>query len=203
MALKQVVETYVNETEELIHLSVNGEEITCTPGHPFYSPVKGWTEAVHLRAGDILVLANGEYVVVEWVQHELLETPVKVYNFQVEDFHTYYVTSCGILAHNMCNKNESKSGELSDSELRNFGGPGKNRGIRQTNGSADEVMNFFNSQTIPETRTIQPNGYAVSGTNSRNVQFTIYNKPNEGLTSICVKGVKGLRKIKFIWESMA
>ena len=67
VALRPVVGTYVNETEELIHLSVNGEEITCTPGHPFYSPVKGWTEAVHLRAGDILVLVNGEYVVVEWI----------------------------------------------------------------------------------------------------------------------------------------
>ena len=103
VALKQVVETYVNETEELIHLSVNGEKITCTPGHPFYSPVKGWTEAVRLRAGDILVLVNGEYVVVEWVQHELLETPVKVYNFQVEDFHTYYVSPSGVLVHNKCN----------------------------------------------------------------------------------------------------
>jgi len=77
-ALKRVVETYINETEELTHIFVNGEEIICTPTHPFYSPVKGWTDAVHLRTGDILVLVNGEYVVVEKVQHELLENPVKV-----------------------------------------------------------------------------------------------------------------------------
>ncbi len=96
------METYVNETEELIHLSVNGEEITCMPGHPFYSPVKGWTEAVRLRAGDILVLVNGEYVVVEWVQHELLESPVKVYNFQVENYHTYCISQLGVLVHNSC-----------------------------------------------------------------------------------------------------
>lgn len=92
---------YVNETDELTHVFVNGEEIVATPGHPFYSPVKGWTDASHLRAGDILVLVNGEYVVVEWVQHELLENPVKVYNFQVEDYHTYYVAS-GVLVHNKC-----------------------------------------------------------------------------------------------------
>lgn len=103
--LKKVVETYVSETEELIHLTVNGEKITCTPGHPFYSPVKGWTDAVHLRAGDVLVLLNGEYVVVEWVQHELLENPVRVYNFQVEGFHTYYVSSHSILVHNKCRNN--------------------------------------------------------------------------------------------------
>ncbi len=63
--LKQVVETYVNETSELTHIFVNGEEIVATPTHPFYCPVKGWTDAAHLRAGDILVLVNGEYVVVE------------------------------------------------------------------------------------------------------------------------------------------
>ena len=98
---KQVVETYVNEASELTHVFVNGKEIICTQFHPFYSPTKGWTEACKLRAGDILVLINGEYVVVDKVQHELLELPVKVYNFQVQDYHTYYVAS-GVLVHNSC-----------------------------------------------------------------------------------------------------
>ena len=102
VALKPVLETYINETDELIHVFVNGEEIISTPRHPFYSPVKGWTDAVHLRAGDILVLVNGEYVVVEKIQHELLEAPIHVYNFQVEGFHTYYVSSSGVLVHNLC-----------------------------------------------------------------------------------------------------
>ena len=78
------------------------DEIVTTPGHPFWVPVKGWTKAVHLRAGDRLQLLNGEYVVVEQVQHELLEDPVFVYNFEVEDFHTYYVGSESVLVHNKC-----------------------------------------------------------------------------------------------------
>ena len=101
VSLKKVVETYVNETDELVHIWADGEEIVATPSHPFYSPVKGWTEAVRLRAGDVLVLVNGEYVVVERVQHEFLESPVTVYNFQVEDYHTYYVGQ-GITVHNSC-----------------------------------------------------------------------------------------------------
>ena len=105
VALKPVVETYINETTELTHIFVGGEEIVATPTHPFYCPVKGWTDAAHLRAGDILVLVNGEYVVVEKIQHELLESPVKVYNFQVEDYHTYYVSDNGVLVHNSCNHN--------------------------------------------------------------------------------------------------
>lgn len=108
VAIKEVVETYVNETDEPVHVFVNGEEIITTPAHPFYSPVKGLTDAVHLRAGDILVLLNGEYVVVEKVQHEILEAPVTVYNFQVEDYHTYYVAS-GVLVHNKCGSNHGNS----------------------------------------------------------------------------------------------
>lgn len=64
--------------------------------------MKGWTEAIQLRAGDILVTVNGDYVVVEQVQHEILETPVQVFNFEVSDFHTYFVGAVSVLAHNTC-----------------------------------------------------------------------------------------------------
>ena len=50
------------------------------------------------------MLVNVEYVVVEKIQHKILEAPVTVYNFHVEDYHTYYVTNTGVLVHNMCAK---------------------------------------------------------------------------------------------------
>ena len=103
---------YSTITSELVHIYVNSDEIVSTPTHPFYSPVRGWTSAVDLKAGDILVFCNGEYVVVEHVQHEILETAVKVYNFEVQDFHTYYVGKNSVLVHNYCptdkNNNNSK-----------------------------------------------------------------------------------------------
>ena len=104
---KQVVQTYVNETNELVHVKTDGDEIVCTREHPFYVPVRGWTAACDLRAGDILVRSNGEYVVVESVEHELLEAPIAVYNFEVEDFHTYYVGDTSVLVHNDCTKPRS------------------------------------------------------------------------------------------------
>ena len=91
-------------------------EITTTPEHPFYVPQKGWTGAIHLRAGDMLVLSNGEYVIVEKIEHELLESPALVYNFEVEDFHTYYVSEYGVLVHNSCNHGSEWA-----KERRNFG----------------------------------------------------------------------------------
>ena len=108
-ALKPVVQTFRNETTEWIHVTVNGETLTCTPEHPFYVPQKGWTAAIQLRAGDRLQLLNGEYVVIEQVQHELLESPVVTYNFEVEDFHTYYVGDTEVLVHNEC---VAKKGDL-------------------------------------------------------------------------------------------
>ena len=108
-ALKQVVQLFRNETSEWVHVTVGDETITCTPEHPFYSPVKGWTNAIDLRAGDILVMLNGEYVVVEQVQHELFENSEITYNFEVEDFHTYYVGSTELLVHNSCGADHGNS----------------------------------------------------------------------------------------------
>ena len=83
-----------------MHVKTDGDEIVCTREHPFYVPVRGWAAACDLRAGDILVRSNGEYVVVEAIEHELLESPITVYNFEVEDFHTYYVGDTSVLVHN-------------------------------------------------------------------------------------------------------
>ena len=52
-------------------------------------------------------MLNGEYVVLEQVQHELLESPETAYNFEVEDYHTYYVGLCSVLVHNKCLKPDS------------------------------------------------------------------------------------------------
>ena len=100
IALKDVLNTFVRKSSELIHITVNGEKITTTPTHPFWVPQKGWVDAIQLRAGDRLQLLNGEYVIIEQIQHEILETPITVYNFEVAKLHTYYVSKSQILVHN-------------------------------------------------------------------------------------------------------
>ena len=85
------------------------------PEHPFYAPTKGWTEAIHLRAGDKLFNHNGELMVIEQVQHEILEAPVVVYNFEVADYHTYFVGTNGVLVHNSCSQTLPRDGTKVDS----------------------------------------------------------------------------------------
>lgn len=74
--LKRVVQLFENQTSELVHVKVDGQKISTTPEHPFYSPGKGWMDAIELRAGDKLILRSGQIVIIEQVQHELFETPI-------------------------------------------------------------------------------------------------------------------------------
>ena len=132
VALKSVVQTFINETDELVHVFANGDEIVTTPEHPFYVVNKGWVSAIQLRAGDILVSLNGNLVVLEKIQHEILEAPVTVYNFEVEDFHTYFVgDDGGILVHNTCYSGTSDAPDTQEpnSSYKKLGANNKIRSI--------------------------------------------------------------------------
>ena len=79
---------------------INGEEIITTETHPFYVKNQGFIKAGELAVGDELLDVNGNVLLVENFDVELTDEPVTVYNFQVEDFHTYHVSGFGVLVHN-------------------------------------------------------------------------------------------------------
>ena len=162
-ALKEVANTFVRESGELVHITVNGEEITTTPTHPFYVPQKGWTDAIRLRAGDRLQLLNGEYVVIEQVQHEILEAPVTVYNFEVEEFHTYYVSNAAVLVHNRCDTYipPNGGGGVSDSikvgdTTITFGHGGRHLGMGISVSEVNStIANDVVSRSLPMGKAVQ------------------------------------------------
>ncbi|UFH33311.1 Hint domain-containing protein [Chryseobacterium sp. C-71] len=97
--LKKVVELSRNTSSSLVKISVNSTEITCTPEHPFF--VNGnWVEAKNLTKDTLLTTLDGTTSPVESIQ--FLDKKVKVYNFEVEGNHNYYVSEKGILVHNDC-----------------------------------------------------------------------------------------------------
>ena len=53
--MKIVLETYVRETDKLVHLTINGEEIITTFDHPFYVNGKGFINASMLWIGAELI----------------------------------------------------------------------------------------------------------------------------------------------------
>ena len=97
---KIVLETYIREVTTLVHLTVNGEEIVTTVDLPFYVKNQGFIKAGELIVGDELLDVNGNVLLVEKFDVELTDEPTKVYNFQVEVFHTYHVGELGVLVHN-------------------------------------------------------------------------------------------------------
>ena len=97
---KTVLETYIREVNKLVHLTINGEEIITTFDHPFYVRERGFVNACELWVGAQLLDVNNNILVVGNTRLELAKNPVTVYNFQVEDFHTYYVGENNILVHN-------------------------------------------------------------------------------------------------------
>ena len=79
---------------------MNSEEVVTTVDHPFYVNDRGFVNAGELIVGDELLDVNGNVILVENFDVELTDEPVKVYNFGVEDFHTYHVGEFRILVHN-------------------------------------------------------------------------------------------------------
>ena len=202
------MQTFVNESSKLVHIYVNGEQIVSTPTHPFYSPVCGWTSAVDLKAGDILVLSNGDYVIVEQVQHAILEAPVKVYNFEVQDFHTYYVGKNSVLVHNMCRINptvsevDSSKKNLSEPEIGNklkyvFGDASGSKHNIDRSLSMQRILNrigIFNNNSgrqfmqIEIEKAFYDNTNAILQTDGRIAKETLLVGPN------------GFSKMTTIWD---
>jgi hypothetical protein len=86
----------------IIPLTVGDFELTTTPAHRFYSLDHGrWVEAESLVAGDRLLHPSGKVVRVNRVGITRIQR-VELYNFEVEDYHTYFVGDDGnaVWSHN-------------------------------------------------------------------------------------------------------
>lgn len=117
-AYKEVVRLFRNETDEWYHITANGEELVCTGGHPFFVKDKGFVSAKDLSVGDILRLSNGALIPVSAISVEKLENPETTYNFEVADFHTYYVGENKVLVHNTCGEPKIKEYDSKNAALR-------------------------------------------------------------------------------------
>ncbi len=129
-ASKTVLETYVRKVDKLVHLTINGEEIVTTDNHPFYVQGRGFINAGSLLVGDKLISVNGEDLFVEKHRVEEFDEPVAVYNFQVEDYHTYFVGESAVWVHNSeCKVSTSRRDHILEGEGPNDPGHGPNRGF--------------------------------------------------------------------------
>ncbi|WP_228450446.1 Hint domain-containing protein, partial [Chryseobacterium rhizosphaerae] len=113
--LKRVIALSRNTSSSLVRISVNDTEISCTPEHPFYVS-RSWIEAKDLTKGMPLTTLDGKISPVESIT--FLDEKVKVYNFEVEGNHNYYVSEKGILVHNNCEWANAITNTLENSASR-------------------------------------------------------------------------------------
>jgi RHS repeat-associated protein len=100
-AYKEVTHLYQNDKEIIYELTVGDQVIETTDNHPFWVEGKGWVLAADLQDGDKLQQSNGNTLTIENIEIVKQDKPVKVYNFTVADFHTYFVSDLGIWVHNI------------------------------------------------------------------------------------------------------
>ena len=106
---KKVISTTVNKVNRLIELDIDGEIIQCTETHPFQVKGRGWVDAANLVPNDVVYTKDWGTATVKSVNLLELDEPIEVFNFEVEDCHTYFVGELGVLVHNACTKNNYRS----------------------------------------------------------------------------------------------
>lgn len=126
--VKKVTELSVQETYVLYRVTVGDEVIEVTGEHPFWVYGRGFIEASELAVGDEIVRHNKELdqedsfdlVKISSIEKVLFEELQQVYNFDVADWHSYFVGEYCIFVHNgkcKSNKIKSKKRAIKDAHL--------------------------------------------------------------------------------------
>ncbi len=85
------------DIDATIALTLGNEVIETTAEHPFYTQ-SGWKDAADLTLEDQVKTKSGNWQRIEATN--FLYTKKKVYNFEVADWHTYFVGFWNWLVHN-------------------------------------------------------------------------------------------------------
>jgi RHS repeat-associated protein len=114
--LNKVAQLFKREADSSVTISAGSLIIKTTTEHPFMVKEKGWTPAKDLKQGDKLAtLESGEPAV---TAVDIQSEKFTVYNFEVENAHTYYVSAAKVLVHNDCKPKARVKGKSYDVEIR-------------------------------------------------------------------------------------
>ncbi|MEN2775530.1 polymorphic toxin-type HINT domain-containing protein [Acetivibrio clariflavus] len=70
--------------------------------HLFFTDSGWWKSAKNITDGDRILTADGDLNEVTAIRVAELEEAVRIYNLNVDEFHTYFVGASGVLVHNDC-----------------------------------------------------------------------------------------------------
>jgi hypothetical protein len=98
VAYKEVVGLFQKQADETYYVHIGYEIIEVTSEHPIWLDGKGWTFVKDLKVGNLLVSSDGTKLAIDKIEKE--QRKATIYNFEVKDFHSYFVSNLGIWVHN-------------------------------------------------------------------------------------------------------
>ncbi|MDE1464139.1 polymorphic toxin-type HINT domain-containing protein [Spartinivicinus poritis] len=121
---KPVEAIYRNPKHDVTYLTVlneGGKEETLgtTSEHPFWTSNNAWTEAGQLQLGDKILTKGGDTVTVTSILPDTKQ--YMTYNFEVSDYHTYFVGQDGVWVHNGKGPKKCKNGSGSEDKKDDTG----------------------------------------------------------------------------------
>ena len=124
IALRRVARTFTTPDQQVLEVVLEGpdgltETIRATGEHPFWTKDRGWVSADELGSDDEILSRDGDWLNV--TRTDSLPLRETVYNFEVEDFHTYFVGEQGAWVHNTCVDKARDLASRLPSELRCWG----------------------------------------------------------------------------------
>jgi RHS repeat-associated protein len=93
-----VKRVFVSIATSLVILHCGTNTLTATPSHPLWVADQGWKSVGEIQLGDRLWSRQGTSITVSGIEHK--EGQFTVYNFEVEESHTYFVGQDQVLSHN-------------------------------------------------------------------------------------------------------
>jgi len=78
--------------------------------HLFFTDSGWWKSAKNITDGDRILTADGDLNEVTAIRVAELEEAVRIYNLNVDEFHTYFVGASGVLVHNDCIAQKMRAG---------------------------------------------------------------------------------------------
>ena len=113
---KEVTTLFVNDAGSVWELTIESEDGATelhrvTDNHPYWVEGSGWVEVKDLQPGMKIATEDGDTVTLD----NIFDTGVveRTFNFEVADFHTYFVGNQKVLVHN-CNKIKLKAANDND-----------------------------------------------------------------------------------------
>lgn len=169
-AFKPVTTLFVNDEDpvwELVVDTEDGETEThrVTDNHPYWVNGRGWVEVKNLKPGMEIATSDGDPVTLTSIVNTgKIE---RTFNFEVADFHTYFVGDSHVLVHNCSGRMKNKLGP--DPSAEGAHSTFKRGPDGEVTGHAEFQPNPQNPTGFDQTKRVDVTGKAHGGVDTPHV----------------------------------